>query len=184
MPIRKLGARAASNPIMQNETGRPEVNPPARSRRPDKEPPSAPAKSRGDNWTSDGEYIVGKNRPPLSTRWSRGQSGNPNGAKKKGVGDLESLTLDLLDKKITLTTSRGPETMSQGEALLRKLYEKAMKGDHKAALVLLEMQRRALERRAKDDGDDEGLNAAEQAMFDALVAAQSAQGANQSEDEA
>lgn len=63
----------------------------APERGPAKRDSSTPANKRahhkvdrtGANWDENGDYIVGKNRPPIATRWQKDQSGNPRGPAKR-----------------------------------------------------------------------------------------------------
>lgn len=173
MPIRAVGSRAGqSRDVHAPPRHRAPANAPGET---DAEPidsgnTSQGTRGQGANWTEDGDYIVGKGRPPVATRWKPGQSGNPKG-KAKGSRDLDTLVLELMDRNITLATGKGEETMSRLEALIRKLFEQAVKGDHKAATLLLERYRSAVESRTRDASAGDGLSAAEQAMLDTLLIA-------------
>jgi Family of unknown function (DUF5681) len=48
-----------------------------------------------------GDYVVGKYRPPVHTRWQPGQSGNPSG-RPKGRLNVKTELKELLRKKITI----------------------------------------------------------------------------------
>jgi hypothetical protein len=48
---------------------------------------------------SSDTYTVGKGRPPLSTRWKPGQSGNPKG-RLKGVKNMATLFQRSLVKRL------------------------------------------------------------------------------------
>ena len=185
MPIRKkvaAGDKVATPPAWRRSRSRPKVDPEPVTKLSSKSPPAAADKGkivttkRGkpiapSNLDENGDYIIGKDRPPVAHQWSKGQSGNPKG-KKKGTKNMDTEVLELFDTMITVQTSKGPETMPQGRALLRKIYEKAMKGDLKASVKLLELQREAHQRRAKASGEDEdALSEAEQAMLDILLSA-------------
>jgi len=101
--------------------------PPARPRRrpvpqPVPVPPPAPEKP---------DYEVGYGKPPMHTRFQKGQSGNPKG-RKKGSKNLNTLVLELLDERIAVNTPEGRRHVSRVEVLLRKLMELASKGNARA----------------------------------------------------
>ncbi|MEA1085213.1 DUF5681 domain-containing protein [Sphingomonas sp. CD22] len=101
--------------------------PPARPRRrpvpqPVPAPPPVPEKP---------DYEVGYGKPPVHTRFQKGQSGNPKG-RKKGSKNLNTLVLELLDERIAVNTPEGRRYVSRVEVLLRKLMELAGKGNARA----------------------------------------------------
>jgi Family of unknown function (DUF5681) len=85
------------------------------------------------------QYKVGYARPPLSTRFAPGQSGNPSGrpAKRK---DAAAVARALLDKKVSTTTKHGGQTKRPVQDLaLGKLADKALHGDQRALTFLLKL---------------------------------------------
>jgi hypothetical protein len=60
--------------------------------------------------------------------------------------------------------------VTHADALLRKLYEKAVKGDLKATQLLLDMFAAALQRRNKDLPSDGPITELEQTLLDELLA--------------
>lgn len=120
------------------------------------------------NWNEDGSYKVGKGRPPVDRRFQPGQSGNPKG-RRKGQRNLDTLVIATMQKTIVVTGPQGAKRkISQLDALVLKLYEKAIKGDLRAAHLLLDWYVKATERKAIADAPDEGLSAAEQEMLQSL----------------
>lgn len=91
------------------------------------------SKSGGRKRTS---YRVGKGRPPLATRWKPGQSGNPKG-RRKGRNDLIRIIRAELDRKIQISESGQPRSISVLEGIVKVVSQKALKGDLKAAIQLL-----------------------------------------------
>lgn len=75
--------------------------------------------------TSD--YEVGFGRPPKSTRFKKGLSGNPTGrpAKKMSVGDIFERELA---SKVTINGPGGPEKITKQELLIRNNINEAIKG--------------------------------------------------------
>lgn len=71
---------------------------------------------------------VGKGHPPVHTRFQKGQSGNPKGARPK-LPDLDVLIAEVLG------ADKGGKVAAQ--KILDALYYKASKGDIRAAEALL-----------------------------------------------
>lgn len=109
--------------------------PPARHRtRPI--PPSAPAQSAAPSVAPPpaeprSTYEIGYGKPPVHTRFQKGQSGNPKG-RKKGSKNLSTLVTELLDERIVVNTPNGRRNVSRVEVLLRKLIEIGAKGNPRA----------------------------------------------------
>ncbi|WP_170482386.1 DUF5681 domain-containing protein [Ruegeria arenilitoris] len=76
----------------------------------------------------DEPYDVGYKKPPKHTQWSKGQSGNPTGKKKKEQSLLDQLK-ELSAKEIVVHQNGVAVTMTQGEAMLVAVFNKAMNGD-------------------------------------------------------
>jgi Family of unknown function (DUF5681) len=65
----------------------------------------------------DGEsdYKVGPGRPPLHTRFKKGQSGNPGG-RRRSARSLPALLADALDEAVYVTIRCGPRSASAARA--------------------------------------------------------------------
>lgn len=76
---------------------------------------------------------VGYKRPPLHSRFRKGQSGNPSGRRKgrPRLGLIEELD-KLLGEPIKVARNGRQESISFVAALLKKTAEAALKGDAKA----------------------------------------------------
>lgn len=70
-----------------------------------------------------------RNPPPVETRFKKGQSGNPKGRPKK-IPELDILLADVMGD-----VQNG---MTAAEAILRMLRQKAIKGNERAAEILLD----------------------------------------------
>jgi Family of unknown function (DUF5681) len=84
---------------------------------------------------SSNTYLVGKGRPPLSTRWKPGQSGNPKG-RPKGVKNMTTLFHEALSKSIEITENGKPRKASVREAIVLRITNLALKGDPKAISLI------------------------------------------------
>ncbi len=78
--------------------------------------------------TMAGEYEVGYRRPPKTTRFKPGQSGNPKGRPAK-ARNFKSDVKKTLETPIRLVKDGKPQTVSTQEGVLLRLREKALKGD-------------------------------------------------------
>src|SRR5262245_58605577 len=83
-----------------------------------------------------GDYEIGKGRPPKSTRWKPGQSGNPKG-RPKGLKNAARMATDALNRKLTVTMNGKGRKMSVADVAYRRIADKAMEGDQKALAFLL-----------------------------------------------
>ena len=88
--------------------------------------------------TMAGEYEVGYRRPPKTTRFKPGQSGNPKGRPAK-ARNFKSDVKKTLETPIRLVKDGKPQTVSTQEGLLLRLREKALKGDARSLDLLLEL---------------------------------------------
>jgi hypothetical protein len=85
---------------------------------------------------SPGNFEVGKGRPPQSTRWKPGQSGNRNG-RPKGAKSAALLAYAALKRKMTVTINGARRRMTVAEVAYRQIADKAVAGDQKALAFLL-----------------------------------------------
>jgi hypothetical protein len=80
-------------------------------------------------------YAVGYARPPTSSQFQPGQSGNPKG-RPKGVRNASSMARDALERTINV---KGKKTTVR-KAAYRSLAERAVAGDAKALDYLLSLE--------------------------------------------
>jgi hypothetical protein len=77
---------------------------------------------------------VGFGRPPKTTRWQKGQSGNPNG-RPKSKSEMMMDAANILNQPIDARTPDGQTVKLDGiEAAYLALCKKGLKG-HKASLL-------------------------------------------------
>lgn len=120
-----------------------------------------------------GAYEVGYGKPPVHSRFKKGRSGNPRG-RPKGARDLHALIERGLDGKIIVIEGGRRREVTRREALVMRMLDAAMKGDHKAQQALLkidtekarmvEVLARETAALAADDQDD----ATDRAILDAF----------------
>lgn len=83
-------------------------------------------------------YDVGYAKPPKHSRFQPGQSGNPRG-RSKGTRNLSSDLKDELGERIRIREGDQEKSISKQRALVKALVAKALKGDTRAASVLIAM---------------------------------------------
>ena len=88
------------------------------------------------------EYRVGYKRPPLHRRFRKGQSGNPEGGRRRKRHDRHLLALieAALDAR---TASGGRPPATRREAVIVGLVEKSATGDLGATKLLLNLMLRS-----------------------------------------
>jgi len=81
-------------------------------------------------------YAVGYGRPPTSSQFQPGLSGNPNG-RPKGARNASSMARDALDRTINVKVKGIWRKMTVRKAAYLRLAERAVAGDAKALDYLL-----------------------------------------------
>ena len=79
---------------------------------------------------------VGYRKQPAKTRFQPGQSGNPNG-RPKGSVNLKTDLRSELSERIRIREGERSLKVSKQRAMLKALVAKALKGDARAANVVL-----------------------------------------------
>ena len=79
---------------------------------------------------------VGYRRPPVNTRFQPGQTGNPKG-RPKGTANLRTDLRDELSEHIRVREGERDLKVSKQPAMLKALVAKALRGDARAANVVL-----------------------------------------------
>ncbi|HEY1657771.1 MAG TPA: DUF5681 domain-containing protein [Candidatus Sulfotelmatobacter sp.] len=87
---------------------------------------------------SGDEYTVGYGRPPVGTRFKKGQSGNPKG-RPRGKKNLKMLLDQALSEKITVNENGRRKMISKAQAGMKHLVNRVASGDAKIALKLFEI---------------------------------------------
>src|SRR3569623_580770 len=82
------------------------------------------------------EEKVGYGRPPVASRFKPGQSGNPKG-RPKGTLNLKTDLRNELAEKIQIREGQRSLKVSKQRAMLKALVSEALKGDARAANVVL-----------------------------------------------
>ena len=98
------------------------------------------------------DYKVGYKKPPLHTRFRKGQSGNPRG-RPRGSKNLSTLLIDALNEPVVVTEDGRKRKISKRELGVRQLVNKFAMAEAQATKILLglmqERDRRAAEASAE-----------------------------------
>ena len=94
---------------------------------------------------------VGYGRPPRHTRFKPGQSGNPKG-RPKGTKNLKTDLKEVLGEKIVVREGDRTRTVSKQRAMVIGLVNRTLKGDARAAGLLLSLITRLID--TGEGGDD------------------------------
>jgi hypothetical protein len=87
---------------------------------------------------SNDDDSVGYKKPPKHTQFKPGKSGNPKG-RPKGTKNLAMDLSEELSEKIVVTEAGQQLRISKQRAMIKSLLAKALKGDTRAASVLLKL---------------------------------------------
>ncbi len=87
---------------------------------------------------ADDAYEVGYGRPPIETRWKKGQSGNAGPKKRKPASVATMEIIDrLLAEPVEIVESGVPRKVSTLEAILMRLWAAEMSGSKRAGTARL-----------------------------------------------
>lgn len=114
------------------------------------------------------EETVGYRKPPTKTRFKPGQSGNPNG-RPKGSVNLKTDLRSELSERIQIREGERSLKVSKQRAMLKALVAKALKGDARAANVVLTLVGKLFEPDAAAE-EVPSLTADDQAILERFLA--------------
>ena len=85
---------------------------------------------------SASDYQVGPGRPPLHTRFRKGQSGNPGGRSTKS---LPALLADALNETVVVTIDGRRRELTKREVIVARMVDKSASADLRATKMLIDM---------------------------------------------
>jgi hypothetical protein len=85
-------------------------------------------------------YAVGYSHPPLHTRFKPGTSGNPRGRPRRHQ-NFRTIVKEVANETVTLREGDRIKTVTKLRALVVENFHRALKGDPKAAAVVLQILR-------------------------------------------
>src|SRR5271156_5322507 len=86
----------------------------------------------------ENDYKVGPGKPPLHTRFKKGQSGNPGGRSTKS---LATLLADALNEKVYVTIDGKRRKITKREAIVTQMVNKSTSADLRATKMLIDMMK-------------------------------------------
>lgn len=111
------------------------------------------------------DYEVGYGKPPKHTRFKPGQSGNPKGRPKASKSFREEMAEELAER-ITIKERGREVTLSKRRLMVKALFNKAAKGDVRAANAVLALTTDAS---GETNDEPETLDADDLAILEALL---------------
>ena len=118
--------------------------------------------------TSDDGFAVGYKKPPRHSRFQPGRSGNPRG-KQKGVRNFGTDVKRTLEVPVRLNDQGRARRVSTQEAALLRLREKALSGDARSIVQILELAKIFNNSTAVESVGDVALAVEDQAILDAYA---------------
>ena len=86
------------------------------------------------------DYEVGYKKPPRSTRFKKGQSGNPRG-RPSGSKNLSTLLSEALNEPVIIAENGRRRRINKRQAIIKQLVNQSANGDWRAVKMLLEILR-------------------------------------------
>lgn len=90
--------------------------------------------------TAEPSKQVGYGKPPESTRFKKGQSGNPKG-RRKGSRNLATVLAATLREKVVVNENGARKTVTKLEAAVKQLVNRAASGDLRALQQFIALAR-------------------------------------------
>jgi hypothetical protein len=85
-----------------------------------------------------GAYKVGFGKPPVNSRFKKGQSGNPKG-RPKGNLNLATILDEALNERVSIRENGRTRTANKMEIAVKQVVNKAAAGDLRAFKILSEL---------------------------------------------
>ena len=105
------------------------------------------------------DYEVGYGKPPVHTRFQKGQSGNPKG-RPRGSKNLSSLLNDALNGWVIVVENGRRKKITKREAIITQLVNKSAAADLKATQIVLALLQE-VEAQADGSADEAALTEAD-----------------------
>jgi replication-associated recombination protein RarA len=112
---------------------------------------------------------VGNKRPPVHSRFKKGQSGNPRG-RPRGSLNLKTDLLAELAEAIVVTEGGLKRKITKQRAFVKATIAKAIQGDGRAANALIGMIAKMITPDAVDPPPTTDLSKADQEILEAFLA--------------
>jgi len=131
----------------------------------------------GNGQGGDGghDYEIGYKKPPMHTRWKKGQSGNKKGRPKKklGISDIEKAFDEAFGDFLAVNDNGTVRKIKKVKAFAIQTVNKALKGHHQSAnLVMGHYARRPVSTPEEQDSGStaDAFKAEMEALFQDIAA--------------
>jgi len=113
------------------------------------------------------DYAVGYGKPPRHTRFTQGQSGNPRG-RARGAKNLKTLLIETLNELVVVAENGRRRTINKRHAFIKQIVNQAVKGNWRAAKLLLDTLQR-IEDRTEPETAEASFDAADAKVIEQLM---------------
>ena len=113
-----------------------------------------------DNTSDKAGYEVGYGKPPVKSRFRAGQSGNPRG-RTKGKKNFKTDLTEELRERIRVREGDRTIKISKQRGIVKSVVSRSLKGDARAANLLVNTMLRVLDPNAVIEGGNSTLTAEE-----------------------
>ena len=93
--------------------------------------------SKNNKQGAQGEYKIGRGKPPAHTRFKKGQSGNPKG-RPTGVSNIKTLLNANLGKTMVIRENGEAQEVTGADAVVLKMMQLCMAGDRNACTYIID----------------------------------------------
>jgi hypothetical protein len=91
---------------------------------------------KSDNRNYDNDYDTGYGKPPVGTRFKKGQSGNPKG-RPKGNRSFTTSVDRALQERVIINEGGRRKTVTKLDAVFKQMVNKAASGDASTLRILI-----------------------------------------------
>jgi hypothetical protein len=109
-------------------------------------------------------YEIGYGKPPIHTRFQRGQSGNPRG-KPAGAKTLKTLVSEALNQLVVINEDGRQRKVTKREAIATKLVDRSASADFRAIKILLDVLRDIEGRGEETSAETSSFSAADEKVM-------------------
>jgi hypothetical protein len=114
------------------------------------------------------DYSVGYGKPPIHSRFQKGQSGNPKG-RRKGSKNLSTLMERALDEPVTIKENGSQKIITKREAFLKQLVNKAASGDLRSIQLAINYLQQLESRAEPSTSNSERLGEEDEAVMKGIL---------------
>ena len=116
----------------------------------------------------DEPYEIGYGKPPVRTRFTKGQSGNPQG-RPKGSKNSATHFEKALDEKVVIKEGGRRKKITKREAMFKQLANRSAAGDARATQLTLNELRTLADRGERSDAEPAPFDEAEHEVIEDLI---------------